>query len=408
MAGGVYAAGCAGDVCGVKLILTPQYRSEVSLYVTHTDSANNLNVNDINASQKLIDTYIVILQQDEVMAQVANEVALTMPCTYNQVTKSDFHVRPGNTWVLQVEAETDDPELSAAICNAVAKVAPEVLTEVVGAGTAKAIGTAKAATTPSSPNVWMNSAVGGVIGLVLSIVILLLRSLLDNTIKSEEDLKERYDVPILGEIPDLYDAKRKGHIRVAKSVKKTKHREINPAVTRLSTTTPFAITEAYKIVRTNLLYSLASSKSKVVIMSSALPNEGKSTTCANLAITMAQTAARVLLIDADLRKCTQNKIFKLNNSKGLSRLLVGFDTLTDALHQDVGPIWILSPAGPLPPNPSELLGSENMAVLLDKLKEHYDLIIIDTPAHQRGFRRLGPHQRIGGCGAGGPSGTNHL
>ena len=130
---------------------------------------------------------------------------------------------------------------------------------------------------------------------------------------------------------------------MAKSVKKTKHREINPAVTRLSTTTPFAITEAYKIVRTNLLYSLASSKSKVVIMSSALPNEGKSTTCANLAITMAQTAARVLLIDADLRKCTQNKIFKLNNSKGLSRLLVGFDTLTDALHQDVGPIWILSP-----------------------------------------------------------------
>ena len=68
-----------------KLILTPQYRSEVSLYVTNTDSANNLNVNDINASQKLIDTYIVILQQDEVMAQVANEVALTMPCTYNQV-----------------------------------------------------------------------------------------------------------------------------------------------------------------------------------------------------------------------------------------------------------------------------------------------------------------------------------
>lgn len=193
-----------------KLILTPQYRSEVSLYVTNTDSANNLNVNDINASQKLIDTYIVILQQDEVMAQVANEVALTMPCTYNQVTKAISMSAQSNTWVLQVEAETDDPELSAAICNAVAKVAPEVLTEVVGAGTAKAIGTAKAATTPSSPNVWMNSAVGGVIGLVLSIVILLLRSLLDNTIKSEEDLKERYDVPILGEIPDLYDAKRKG------------------------------------------------------------------------------------------------------------------------------------------------------------------------------------------------------
>ena len=167
--------------------------------------------------------------------------------------------------------------------------------------------------------------------------------------------------------------KRKGRAHVARKGKNPERREINPAVTRLSAATPFAITEAYKIVRTNLLYSLASSKSKVVLMSSALPNEGKSTTCANLAITMAQTAARVLLIDADLRKCTQHKIFKLNNSKGLSRLLVGFDTLTDALHQEVEPNLDIITAGPQPPNPSELLGSENMAVLLDKLKEHYDL-----------------------------------
>lgn len=173
--------------------------------------------------------------------------------------------------------------------------------------------------------------------------------------------------------------KRKGRAHVARKGKNPERREINPAVTRLSAATPFAITEAYKIVRTNLLYSLASSKSKVVLMSSALPNEGKSTTCANLAITMAQTAARVLLIDADLRKCTQHKIFKLNNSKGLSRLLVGFDTLTDALHQEVEPNLDIITAGPQPPNPSELLGSENMAVLLNKLKEHYDLIIIDTP-----------------------------
>lgn len=92
--------------------------------------------------------------------------------------------------------------------------------------------------------------------------------------------------------------KRKGRAHVARKGKNPERREINPAVTRLSAATPFAITEAYKIVRTNLLYSLASSKSKVVLMSSALPNEGKSTTCANLAITMAQTAARVLLIDS--------------------------------------------------------------------------------------------------------------
>ncbi|MCI9414841.1 MAG: CpsD/CapB family tyrosine-protein kinase [Clostridiales bacterium] len=165
----------------------------------------------------------------------------------------------------------------------------------------------------------------------------------------------------------------------SKKTKSGQHREINPAVTRLSAATPFQVTEAYKTVRTNLLFSLASAQSKVVLVSSALPSEGKSTTCANLAITMAQTAARVLLIDADLRKPTQHKIFKLHNGKGLSRLLVGFDTLTDALHPDVEPGLDVITAGPMPPNPSELLGSENMQVLLDNLKDHYDLILIDTP-----------------------------
>ncbi|MCI8554012.1 MAG: CpsD/CapB family tyrosine-protein kinase [Clostridiales bacterium] len=165
----------------------------------------------------------------------------------------------------------------------------------------------------------------------------------------------------------------------SKKTKNTQHRVINPAVTRISANTSFQVTEAYKTVRTNLLFSLASAQSKVVLVSSALPSEGKSTTCSNLAITAAQTAARVLLIDADLRKPTQHKIFKLNNNKGLSRLLVGFDSLTDALHTDVEPGLDIITTGPLPPNPSELLGSENMQVLLDKLKEHYDLILIDTP-----------------------------
>lgn len=193
-----------------QFVMTPKYKSDVSLYVTNTDSSNNLNVNDINASQKLIETYIVILEQDEVMAQVANEVALTMPCTYNQVANAIQMTAASDTWVLKVEAETDDPELSAAICNAVAKVAPQVLTEVVGAGTAKAIGTAHVPTAPSSPNVLMNSAVGGVVGLVIAVIIVLLRSLLDNTVKSEEELKDRFYVPVLGEIPDFYESKKKG------------------------------------------------------------------------------------------------------------------------------------------------------------------------------------------------------
>lgn len=196
-----------------KFVITPKYTSNVSLYVSSTsENANNaLNTNDITASQKLIDTYIVILQQREAVKQVAEEVALTMPCTIKQVQEAISMSAKSNTWVLQISAVTDDPNLSAAICNAMARVAPEILTDVVGAGSAKSIGTAVPSATPSSPNIVTNSIFGALMGFVLATVILLVRYMTDTTVKSEEDLKNRYNVPILGEIPDFYQQKKGGY-----------------------------------------------------------------------------------------------------------------------------------------------------------------------------------------------------
>ncbi len=156
-------------------------------------------------------------------------------------------------------------------------------------------------------------------------------------------------------------------------------RRLNIALNRLGENTPFAISEAYKAIRTNLLFSLAPLSKKVVVVSSALPNEGKSTTCGNLAITMAQTSARVMLIDGDLRKPTQHKFFEVDNVKGLSNLLVGFDSVADSVKRNVVKNVDLVTAGALPPNPSELLGSENMEIFLKKMEEYYDYILIDSP-----------------------------
>lgn len=148
---------------------------------------------------------------------------------------------------------------------------------------------------------------------------------------------------------------------------------------KLDKNTPFAVTEAYKTVRTNVIFSLAANNHKAFVVSSANAAEGKSTTSANLAITLAQTSARVLLIDADLRKPTQHKIFQVDNRHGLSNFLVGLESLADALHANVEPKLDLLTSGPIPPNPSELLGSKNMGILLEKLEEHYDYIVIDSP-----------------------------
>lgn len=143
--------------------------------------------------------------------------------------------------------------------------------------------------------------------------------------------------------------------------------------------TAFAIKEAYKTARTNLLFALATSENKCVIMTSALASEGKSTNCANLALTMSQTGATVLLIDADLRKSTQHKIFNVPNKVGLAEILGGFCKVADGLQEQILPNLDIITAGKVPPNPSELLGSLNMQKLIEIVSKNYDYIFIDSP-----------------------------
>ncbi len=141
----------------------------------------------------------------------------------------------------------------------------------------------------------------------------------------------------------------------------------------------FQIVEAYKTIRTNLLFALAPINNKVIVVSSAEPNAGKSTVSCNLAITMAQTGARVLLIDADMRKPSQHKTFRVPKAKGLSRILSGQLTAEDCLVRDAARGLDLIPCGALPPNPSELLGSDAMRDLLEQMALQYDYVFVDTP-----------------------------
>lgn len=156
-----------------------------------------------------------------------------------------------------------------------------------------------------------------------------------------------------------------------------KSKETNSSVRPIATT--FQIVEAYKTVRTNLLFALAPHKRKIVLFSSAEPNAGKTTASSNLAITMAQTGARVLLIDADLRKPSQHKTFRVDKSNGLSRILTEELSFDQCVCRNVARGMDLLPSGTLPPNPSELLGSEAMNRLLDEVSAQYDYIFIDTP-----------------------------
>lgn len=141
---------------------------------------------------------------------------------------------------------------------------------------------------------------------------------------------------------------------------------------------PFAVVEAYKSIRTNLLFLLSENKNKSVVISSSTGGEGKSTTAVNLSIVCSQLGSKVLLIDTDLRRPTIHRKMHLPNEQGISSVLVNFCKFEDAV-QHINSCLDVITAGPTPPNPSELLSSDLMNQLIENLRTQYEYIIFDTP-----------------------------
>lgn len=233
----VSVAGFAVTYVVSQYIIPPKYTSSVSLYVNNTSemqSLNAVNINDINASQKLVNTYIVILQDDEVLSQLgqrllqeynpewlAYHLALDETRAGPQVSTERLRSiitmsSVNSTEVLKIEAETMDAALSARICTLMTEVAPNTLMRVVKAGSVEVIGSAKPADEQSSPKVMLNSAIGFAAGLALAVVVVLLIHILDTTVKDEEGLKQRFNIPILGEIPDFSAPQKGGYARYGK------------------------------------------------------------------------------------------------------------------------------------------------------------------------------------------------
>ncbi|WP_425432097.1 CpsD/CapB family tyrosine-protein kinase [Halobacillus hunanensis] len=139
------------------------------------------------------------------------------------------------------------------------------------------------------------------------------------------------------------------------------------------------IAEQYRTIRANLQFASVDKELQSLLITSAGPSEGKSMTSANMAAVFAQQGKRVLLVDADLRKPTVHHSFRLNNTKGLSNFLVGRQTLKETTQITAVDNLDVLPSGPIPPNPSELLGSKAMHKLMMEARQTYDLVILDTP-----------------------------
>ena len=230
------------------------------------------------------------------------------------------------------------------------------------------------------PNKKLNVLVGLLLGVGLGISLAFFREFLDHTVKAVEHL-ERKGLTILGIIPDMQDKNSKKDKTVASKTGQPSKGGTDFRRRLITYEDPKSpISESYRTLRTNVVYASADKKIKSLLVSSSQPGEGKSTTTANLAIAFAQLRKRTLLVDADLRKPVQHNVFGHSRGPGLAEYLIGeFEGIQEVIKKTkIENLYIIT-AGGLPPNPSELLGSDRMSRLIDQLEQEWDMILFDSP-----------------------------
>jgi capsular exopolysaccharide synthesis family protein len=235
---------------------------------------------------------------------------------------------------------------------------------------------ARVPTAPSGPNLLRNLAFALALGLSTGIGLAFLLESMDNTVRTPEQAQTISALPSLGMIPLGSRSTRELGSREKLALASSK--EAVELVTKSRPRSQMA--ESYRALRTSLLLTFAGGPPKVILVTSALPEEGKTTTSVNSAIVLAQKGTRVLLIDADLRRPSIHKTLGMGPKLGLSNVLTGTATLAQAIiPSTILPELFVLPAGTPPPNPAELLASAKMKDILTELRKDYDHIVIDSP-----------------------------
>ena len=235
---------------------------------------------------------------------------------------------------------------------------------------------ARVPTSPAGPNIPKNLGFALALGLSTGIGLAFLLEGMDNTVRTPEQAQTVSALPSLGMIP--LGSRRSKELGGSRKLSLASSKEAVELVTQARPRSQMA--ESYRALRTSLLLTFVGGPPKVILITSALPEEGKTTTSVNSAIVLAQKDTRVLLIDADLRRPSIHKTLGMGPKIGLSNVLTGNVALEQAIiPSTILPNLFILPAGTPPPNPAELLASTKMKSVLEELRKHYDHIVIDTP-----------------------------
>jgi capsular exopolysaccharide synthesis family protein len=232
----------------------------------------------------------------------------------------------------------------------------------------------------ASVRMWVNFIIGGLVGFVVGFGLAVMIEIMDTSIRSIEDVSNYIGLEVIGTIPKMRFGKpHGGRRRRGTYVAAADESQIDACiVTQHDPKSP--VSEAYRTLRTNFQFATIKRKPRTVMVTSAVPGEGKTTTAVNMAVTMADRGMRVLLVDTDLRRPNVHRVLRVERGPGLADVLrEGADLTTVMRETRVENLWIVS-SGRVPPNPSELIASERMQRLIERLGGEFDLVICDAPS----------------------------
>ena len=347
------------------MLVAPTYTADTELFVAIQNSGSIQELQQGNTfTQARIQSYVKTATTPIVLQPALDSLGLDMSPDA-LASKINASSDP-ETVLINISVSDNSPVRAAAIAQAVANSLITVLDELERprTGGSSPVGLsivtpAQAPLAPSAPNASLNVTLGLMVGLILGIGAAALRTALDNRVRGEADIRAITSVPILGGI--AFDQKAGN----------------TPLLTHVDHQSPRA--ESFRQLRTNLQFANLSGHAKTLVVTSSLPGEGKSTTATNLALSLAQAGQSVCLIDADLRRPMVNEYLGLERGAGLTTALIGAADVEDLLQSwGEDQIFVLT-SGQIPPNPSELLGSDEMNRLLSHLEGLFDTIIIDAP-----------------------------
>ena len=367
---GFAALGLLGATAA-SLLATPVYQANTQLFVAVKADPNDTSsaLQGTSFTSQRVKSYAAIVNSPRILQPVISQLNLRMsPSALASEVSASV---PLDTNLITVSVTNTDPQSAARIADAVGAAFSSYISEIEQVDSqgnslvkASVVRPAESPGTPVSPRLKLNLALGLIVGLAIGVGLAVLREHLDTSVKDEDDIEAISN-----------DLGRQ--LNVIGAIGKDPTAAKMPLIVNADPQSKRA--EAFRQLRTNLQFVDVDNPPRSIVVTSSVANEGKSTTAANLAITLAQAGLRVALVEADLRRPKLANYMGVERAVGLTDILVGRATATEVMHPfGTLPLKFL-PAGRPAPNPSELLGSRAMLTLLRELENSHDIVLLDAP-----------------------------